>query len=350
MSKKNSSGLSGVLPVIKPIGPTSHDVVQIARRALKERAIGHTGTLDPAAEGLLLLCIGGYTKLVPYLTASSKTYTGTITFGVVTATDDREGQPLSFGDTKGITLEKVQAAVKDQLGDIAQIPPKYAAVKIDGKKLYEYARENVEVEVEPRKVTVYNFEVNDLSDAFISAELLEKNSDLFPLGLETPVKTVKFKVKVSSGTYVRALARDIGAALGSGAYLSSLNRTDIGKFESEGAVTLEELKANPEGAESVMCRGTVALDSERYPIFTILKAHEERISRGQPIHNGMLEENGEAGNLKSGVVIGIASEEGNLLGMMESERVDESVISSQGRKPVFTVAFRSLRNFPGGLK
>lgn len=351
MSKKVSSGIAGVLPVIKPIGPTSHDVVQIVRRALKERGIGHTGTLDPAADGLLLLCIGGYTKLVPYLTASSKTYTGTITIGVDTSTDDREGCPLSFKSPEALTLESVQKQLRKLVGDIDQIPPNYAAVKIAGKKLYEYARENVEVAIEPRKVTVYNFEVSNLRDGEVPPELIEKASDLFPANKSYPTKIVDFKVKVSSGTYVRALARDLGKLLGSAAYLSSLNRTKVGKFDVVNAVSLEELRSNPEVAEKYLCRGTVALDSERYPIFTVIKAFEDRIMRGQPIHNRMLEECDEAGNLKSGTVIGIASEEGDLLGMMEAERLDQNPAAEllRSKAPLFTVGFKSLRNFPGGL-
>jgi len=340
------SKVAGVLPVIKPAGPTSHDVVQVARRALKERAIGHTGTLDPAADGLLLLCVGPYTKLVPYLTQSGKTYRGTIALGIETTTDDKEGEPTMCGDVAGITEDRIRSYAARFVGDIEQIPPKYAAVKVGGKKLYEYARENVEVVIEPRPVSVHSFQIGAMQIIDAPADVVARRPDL-----ECPEKIalVEFETSVSSGTYVRALARDLGRDLGCGGYLASLTRTAIGRFAEDQAVTLDELTENPATALDKMIRGAAALDTERYPVATLLKAYEDRLFRGQPLHDKMLVDPAIAANLADDSVIGIASEDGALLAIMQVERFDngmrENVYGSR-----YAAHFKSLRVFPRGLQ
>ncbi len=338
--------VAGVLPVIKPAGPTSHDVVQVARRALKERAIGHTGTLDPAADGLLLLCVGPYTKLVPYLTQSSKTYKGQIALGLETTTDDKEGAPTLVGDVSELSEERIKSYASRFVGDLEQVPPKYAAVKVAGKKLYEYARENQEVEIEPRPVTVYSFSVGNLRFADAPADIFARKPELAVPG---KIALLDFETKVSSGTYVRALARDLGRDLGCGGYLASLTRTAVGRFSVDEAVSLDELKENPELTAEKMIRGAVALDTDRYPVLTLLKAYEERLFRGQPLHDKMLVQPGDAANLSSDAVVGIASEEGALLAVAQAERFEagarENVYGSR-----YMAHFKSLRVFPNGLR
>lgn len=338
---------AGVLPVNKPAGPTSHDVVQVARRALHERAIGHTGTLDPAADGLLLLCVGPYTKLVPYLVQSGKTYRGKIALGLETTTDDKEGAPVLSGDVAGLALDRVRGYAAKFVGDIEQIPPRYAAVKVAGKKLYEYARENLEVEVEPRPVTVHSFTLGDVELVDAPADILERNTEI---NAPSQIALVDFEATVSSGTYVRALARDLGRELGCGGYLACLTRTAVGRFHVDDAVSMDELTDDPEGAAAAkMYRGAGALDSERYPVLTLLKAYEERLFRGQPLHDKMLVDPGEAANLASDAVVGMASEDGALLAMMQAERFapqdQDNVYGSR-----YMAHFKSLRVFPGGLR
>lgn len=348
VAKKNVSELGGVLPVVKPAGPTSHDVVQVARRALHQRAIGHTGTLDPAAEGLLVLCLGPYTKLVPYLVESDKTYEGYIGLGLETTTDDSEGAPTLVGDASTVTLERARALTRRFTGDIEQVPPRYAAVKVAGKKLYEYARENVEVTVQPRPVTVHAFDLQELQDADAPADILTR-LDPPHSGAPHLIKLARFVAKVSSGTYVRALARDLGRELGCGGYLAQLSRSAVGKFTLETAMPYDVLREQPERVGDYLVRGADALDTNRFPVLHLLSAYTERLFRGQPLHEKMMEEMNIAAGVASGAVVGVASETGALLAVMQAERFEaqmrENVYSSR-----FAVHFKPLRVFPAGLK
>lgn len=345
-SKTPSSDLAGVLPVIKPAGPTSHDVVQVARRVLRQRAIGHTGTLDPAAEGLLLLCLGPYTKLVPYLVESDKTYAGTIGLGLETDTDDSEGVPTLVGDASSVTLEKAQGAASRYVGDIDQMPPRYAAVKVAGKKLYEYARENIEVKIEARPVTVYSFDLSDLESSEAPAAILARAQE--PVAAH-PIKRVSFTSRVSSGTYVRSLARDLGRDLGCGGYLATLSRSAVGRFHVQQAMPYELLTNQPERVEEFMLRGAAALDPDRYPVLKLLPAYEERLSRGQPLHDKMMEDMDQAGRVASGGIVGVANEAGHLLAVMQGERF-ETQMRENPYGSRFMVHFKPLRIFPGRLK
>jgi tRNA pseudouridine55 synthase len=346
--RKGVSELGGVLPVVKPAGPTSHDVVQVARRVLKQRAIGHTGTLDPAAEGLLLLCLGPYTKLVPYLVESDKTYEGFLGLGLETSTDDSEGVPTLVGDASTVTIDRVRSLAKRFTGDIEQMPPRYAAIKVAGKKLYEYARENVEVQVDPRPVTVYSFEIGELTDVDAPAEILTR---LDPPHADAPktIKRASFTARVSSGTYVRALARDLGRELGCGGYLAQLGRSAVGKFTLNTAMPYNVLTEQPERLDEYIVRGADALDSNRFPVFHLLGAYVERLFRGQPLHEKMMDEMNAAAGLASGAVVGVASEAGALLAVMQAERF-ESQMQQNVYGSRFAVHFKPLRVFPGGLK
>lgn len=204
----------GVLPVDKPEGPTSHDIVGRARRALRERRIGHTGTLDPFASGLLLLCVGPATRLSEYLTGRDKEYLARARLGVATDTLDREGTVV--GESEGwreLDRAAVEGALTGFRGVILQRPPRFSAKKVGGVAAHRRTRRGEEVELAPVPVTVH---------------------ELVLTGFEPP--EVEFRVSCSSGTYIRALARDLGETLGVGAHLTALRRTRIGTFGLEGAV------------------------------------------------------------------------------------------------------------------
>ncbi len=211
--------VSGVLVVDKPIGMTSHDVVQIIRRGTGIRRAGHTGTLDPRASGVLVVLIGPAVRLSEYVSASDKRYQATIRLGSATDTYDAEGVVTSSGPIENITEEQFVDTLQTFIGEIEQVPPPYSAVKVQGRKAYEMAREGEEVELAPRKIQVY------------SLDLLEWDS---------PEAVVD--VFCSSGTYVRSLANDLGSALGCGAHLVGLRRTKSGRFTLRDAVPLRRLQ------------------------------------------------------------------------------------------------------------
>lgn len=208
----------------KPAGMTSHDVVARARKLLSERRIGHSGTLDPDATGVLLLGVGSVTRLLRFLTALGKSYTGEVVFGSATDTLDASGTVTATYEMPGLTLERVRAAAAGLTGEIDQIPPMVSAVSVGGRRLHELAREGIEIEREARRVTVRRFDV----DSMIA-------DPAHPLGV------FPIAVDCSSGTYVRTLAADLGTALGGGAHLRNLRRTSIGSFGLDEAVALDEL-------------------------------------------------------------------------------------------------------------
>ena len=212
--------MDGIVNVDKPLGITSHDVVYRLRRILKTKKIGHTGTLDPEASGVLPMCVGRGTKLAEYLTAADKQYMARLQLGAFTDTQDASGEILERFQVD-VTEERIYDAVKSFTGEILQSPPMFSAIKIDGKKLYELAREGKTVEREPRKITIHKIEIKNID--------LEKSC-------------VDMLVDCSKGTYIRTLCNDIGASLGCGGYMSALRRTKSGRFEIEKSYTLEEIE------------------------------------------------------------------------------------------------------------
>jgi len=218
-SRGGAQGPDGLAVVDKEAGWTSHDVVAKARGLLGTRKVGHSGTLDPDATGVLLLGVGRVTRLLRYLGLPSKTYTGVIVLGTATSTLDASGEVTGTWDMGHVTLEEVRATAASLTGDILQVPPMVSAVSVGGRRLHELARAGVEVEREARPVTVHRFEVGE------------------------PVEPGCFPIEVecSSGTYVRSLAADVGTALGGGAHLRDLRRTAIGSFTLADAVRLDEL-------------------------------------------------------------------------------------------------------------
>ena len=207
----------GILNVDKPSGLTSHDVVAVVRRLSRQRKVGHAGTLDPMATGVLLVCIGDATRVSEYLMDSTKTYLATIHLGISTTTDDAEGDTIAETPIQ-VTREQVGTALASFVGRIEQIPPKYAAIKHRGRKLYELARKGIDVDVPARSVTIHAINI-----------------------VEVAPPQVRIEVTCGPGTYIRALARDLGQALGCGAHLSALRRTQSGQFRAENAASMEQL-------------------------------------------------------------------------------------------------------------
>lgn len=208
-----------VILINKPLHWTSFDVVRKLRSILQIKKIGHAGTLDPLATGLLIVCTGKFTKKINEYMAAEKEYTGTMVLGAVTPTYDLESEPIQPKDFSFITKDMLQEATQFFTGDIEQLPPLYSAIKKDGVALYELARRGIEVELKARKIFIQLFEITDMQ-----------------------LPKVNFRVICSTGTYIRSLANDFGAALGCGAYLSSLCRTRIGDFAIEDAVDMEQLE------------------------------------------------------------------------------------------------------------
>jgi tRNA pseudouridine55 synthase len=218
---------AGLLLIDKPEGPTSHDVIDSVRMALGLQRVGHSGTLDPFASGLLLVCIGWATRLAEYLIALPKTYIGLIRLGERTDTDDRTGTVLARSDAwEGLRREELERALASQVGVIDQRPPDYSAKKVGGRRSYAVAREGGRLELETRRVTIRRLQL-----------------------VEMALPDIRVEIECSSGTYVRAVARDLGEEIGSGAHLRELRRTRIGDFHVREAILLhgesseEELRA-----------------------------------------------------------------------------------------------------------
>jgi tRNA pseudouridine55 synthase len=213
--------MDGILLVDKPQGWTSHDVVAKIRTTLKKEAgqkikVGHTGTLDPLATGLLVILVGSYTKKAPELSKLDKVYEVTVKLGQTSSTGDEEGEKTQIS-THQPNLNGIKATAEQFIGEIEQIPPSFSAIKVDGQRAYKLARQGKEVKLEPRKVTIYSLEITDYD---------------YPIA--------KFTTKVSSGTYVRSLVEDIGQKLSTGAYMSGLRRTQVGQFDLAEAIMIHK--------------------------------------------------------------------------------------------------------------
>jgi tRNA pseudouridine55 synthase len=211
---------SGLVVVDKPGGITSHDVVARVRRLAGTRKVGHAGTLDPMATGVLVLGVNRATRLLGHLTLTDKWYDATVRLGVTTTTDDAEGEVVSLTPLRALTDEAVRSATRGFVGTIDQVPSAVSAVKVDGKRAYARVRAGEEVQLAARRVTVHELTVT---------------------GLDLGAATVDIRVHCSSGTYIRAIARDLGATLGVGGHLTALRRTAVGPFGLDHARTLDEL-------------------------------------------------------------------------------------------------------------
>ena len=208
-----------VLLLDKPLKWTSFDMIKKVRALTEVCKVGHAGTLDPLATGLLIICTGKCTKEINDYMGMVKEYTGSMILGATTVTYDLESAPENFKSIEHITAEQIQEATKQFTGEISQIPPQHSAVKVDGKRVYKFARKGIEVKIEPRQITIYSFEITRI-------ELPE----------------IDFKVVCSTGTYIRSLVKDFGAALEVGAYMSALRRTKIGDFDVSQAMQWKDLE------------------------------------------------------------------------------------------------------------
>lgn len=261
MSPKSINPYNGLLNINKPAGITSHDVVNRVRRVLGQRRVGHAGTLDPAATGILLVCVGQATRLVEYLVPGTKIYQGTIRLGKSTDTYDSEGTITNETCASHIDREMVAAAMESFTGQIEQTPPAYSAVKRDGVPAYKLAREGKEVHLPPRRVRIESFEL-----------------------LEWSQPELTFRITCQSGTYVRSIAHDLGAALEVGGCLESLCRTGSGSWRVEDALSLEELEqAAEEDRLEVAIRPFSEILADM-PGVTISERDVARIGNGQRLN------------------------------------------------------------------
>lgn len=258
----------GFLNIYKPKGKTSHDVVAILRRITKVKQIGHTGTLDPFAEGVLPICIGKATRLIEYL-KDDKAYVATVQFGSATDSYDLEGETTKTSDLIP-SLDEIEAKLDDFRGEIEQTPPIYSAIKVNGKKLYEYARAGEQVEVKTRKVCISEL------------KLLEYNQE---------TRTLELYIACSKGTYIRSIANDLGEKLGCFGHLIKLVRVQAGDFVVEDAIKLEDLQTK----EDVEKQLIYPLQKLNYQTYSLDEIEKEKISHGMQIF--------AKNNLENGIVI-----------------------------------------------
>lgn len=252
--------LFGFLNIYKPTGMTSHDVVNILRKITKIKQIGHTGTLDPFAQGVLPIAIDKATRLIEFLD-DDKEYLAEITFGNSTDTYDCEGQAIFMAEKAPlITQKSLEQSLDKFKGEILQMPPIYSAIKVKGKKLYEYARKGEEVKIEPRKVFIEKLEIKSFDEKNQKAEVL---------------------IKCSKGTYIRSIAHDVGQDLKCGAYLSKLIRTQAGNFLVQDAISLERINS----AEDVEKYLINPIDMINLPKFEINEEEKNKIKLGQFLPN-----------------------------------------------------------------
>lgn len=247
----------GFLNIYKPQGMTSHDVIAILRRITKIKQIGHTGTLDPFAEGVLPICIGKATRLIEYLD-DDKAYIGTVQLGKSTTTYDTEGGVVNISNKKA-TLQEIQEVLPKFRGEIQQLPPIYSAIKVNGKKLYEYARKGEEVKIEPRRVNIYKLEIVNFDE--------EK-------------QTVDLHIECSKGTYIRSIANDLGEALGCYGHLIKLLRIKAGKFGINDAIKLDTLETK----EQVEKKLIYPLEYLNYPKYELSESEKEKVSHGMGVN------------------------------------------------------------------
>lgn len=284
--------MDGILIINKPKQYTSHDVVAKVKKICGEK-VGHTGTLDPMATGVLPLLLGQGTKLSKYLINHDKTYIATIQLGKKTDTLDSEGSILEerLVDGKLLNKENVQRILECQIGKQIQTPPIYSAIKVNGKKLYEYARKGVEVEIPKREIEIYNIELLDIN---------EKD------------KTIEFRVHCSKGTYIRTLCENIAEKLGTIGYMKELNRVQVGQFNLNQAITVEELEKNKEN-EKFLNQHLITVQNffEKYPIIELKEEKLKLFLNGVQLTNN--NDDGLYQIKVNNVVVGIGTIKNKLL-------------------------------------
>jgi tRNA pseudouridine55 synthase len=277
----------GLLLVDKPAGWTSHDVVARVRRVCGTRRVGHAGTLDPMASGVLVLGVGRATRLLTFLVGCDKAYAATLRLGQTTVTDDAEGEVLVEVDASGVTREALLAAVAGLTGPIAQVPSSVSAIKVDGKRSYARVRAGEDVALAARPVTVHRF-------------------DVLAVRPQGPYVDVDLEVDVSSGTYVRALARDLGAVLGVGGHLTALRRTRVGRFDLAATTALEAL--DPEQPAPLVPLATAA--RTQLVAHDLTEGEADAVGHGRRIPSAQVGEKAVAAFAPDGTLVAVLDESG----------------------------------------
>ena len=287
----------GILNVYKPKGMTSHDVVYFVRRTLKMKRVGHTGTLDPLATGVLPVLVGNATKLSDLIMADEKKYTAKVILGITTDTDDTTGKIIDKKDVN-VTEEKLNIAINNFVGKISQIPPMYSAIKVDGKKLYQLARKGIEIERKPRDIEIYSIDVYDFDGVQFTMD-----------------------VHCSKGTYIRALCRDIGNFLGTGAAMKELERTMSGVFTKENSYTFSEIE---NAAQNGTIENILIKPDEVLKNYKAIKASEENVAK---IKNGirLRPQQLDIKNYEENEIFRIYDKE-NLLCLLKVKNCDENLL------------------------
>lgn len=312
---------NGILLVDKAEGWTSHDVVAKARRALGTRKVGHAGTLDPMATGLLLLGAGPATRLLTHLVGLDKTYAATIRLGVSTVSDDREGAILDIAapaDVEALAADprRIAEAVAALTGDIEQAPSAVSAIKVDGRRAYDRVRAGEQVELKKRPVRVEAFEIED--PRLVAAQGLSVGSAPGPV-VEAPVIDIDAMVRCSSGTYIRALARDLGEALGVGGHLTALRRTEVGPFDVAGAVSNEALAAGDVDPSALLSPAEVA--ARLFPVLRLTEQQEIDLGHGKRLDLA----DGQAADAK---LVAAIAPNGRLVGLAEVKKQRTRVVTN----------------------
>jgi len=284
--ERAADGFTGILNVNKPKGWTSHDVVARVRRLAGQKRVGHAGTLDPMAEGVLPILLGRATRLADYIQLGRKTYIATVKLGVATDTDDAEGIVIAESPVPGLSVSSIEAVLAQFRGEISQTPPQYSALKVGGKRAYAVARRGGEVTLAPRPITIDDLRLSSWSKTELSLE-----------------------VRCSKGTYIRALARDIAIALGTLGHLTTLIRTKVGPFELGDALSPDELAST--GVDSAIVPASAALADS--PGYTATSDEAARLANGQALPaNGLHAEHVWVYD-PSGLLVCLASADGTLL-------------------------------------
>ena len=250
---------SGILNVLKPCGMTSHDVVGFLRRTLQTKKIGHGGTLDPDAAGVLPVFIGTATRLLEYAVEGRKNYRAELKFGIKTDTGDDSGTIIASSEVRVVTEAEIQETLQKFIGEQKQIPPMYSALKVGGKKLYELAREGKSIERKPRNIKIYNIDI-----------------------LKVELPRVKMRVHCSKGTYIRTLCHDIGESLGCGGCMEELLRTQVSRFQLENAYTLSQIEESKEKGKLEELILPIDEMFSEYPKAVVMDRWKKLIYNGNP--------------------------------------------------------------------
>lgn len=292
--------MDGIFNIYKEKGFTSHDVVAIVRRTIRMKKVGHTGTLDPDAEGVLPVCVGRATKLSDVIMDGRKSYRAMLRLGITTTTEDASGEVL---ETKAVDFseDRIREVVASFIGRLEQVPPMYSAVKVNGKKLYELAREGKEIERKSRTIEVYDIRIRQF----------------------LPPDRVEIDVDCSKGTYIRALCADIGKALGCGGHMAELLRTRTGAFSLENAIKLEELKALAEAERAEEALLTMEEALQDFPVVRVSEKSAKYLYNGGKIQERFFTE--KPASYKEGDIVAAYDHANTLVGLYEIKKEENNV-------------------------